>query len=188
MNFYFPQFRALCMAENCTHTLHNLYTLRGAQVRDAHAWSTYMNETIERFADKTDVMFASHHWPCWGTERCRELLQSQRDMYRYLHDQTLRLANQGFTRLEIAEMLTLPPQLDRAWHNRGYYGTVSHNVKAVYQRYLGLVRRQPGQPAPAAAGGVAARGTSSSSAAPTPCSPRRARPTSAASTAGRRSW
>jgi alkyl sulfatase BDS1-like metallo-beta-lactamase superfamily hydrolase len=142
-NFYFPQLRALCMAENCTHNLHNLYTLRGAQVRDAHAWSTYMNETIERYADKTDVIFASHHWPCWGTDRCRDLLRSQRDMYRYLHDQTLHLANQGFTSLEIAEMLKLPDSLDRAWHNRGYYGSVSHDVKAVYQRYLGWFDGNP---------------------------------------------
>jgi alkyl sulfatase BDS1-like metallo-beta-lactamase superfamily hydrolase len=142
-NFYFPQLRALCMAENCTHTLHNLYTLRGAQVRDAHAWAVYMNETIERYADRTDVVFASHHWPCWGTERCRDLLQSQRDMYRYLHDQTLHLANQGHTSLEIAEMLTLPAELDRAWHNRGYYGSVSHDVKAVYQRYLGWFDGNP---------------------------------------------
>ena len=149
-NFYFPQLRALCMAENCTHTLHNLYTLRGAQVRDAHAWSLYMNETIERYAHKTDVVFASHHWPCWGAERCRGLLESQRDMYRYLHDQTLHLANQGHTSLEIAEVLTLPPALDRAWHNRGYYGTVSHDVKAVYQRYLGFFDGNPAnlQPLP----------------------------------------
>jgi alkyl sulfatase BDS1-like metallo-beta-lactamase superfamily hydrolase len=142
-NFYFPQLRALCMAENCTHTLHNLYTLRGAQVRDAHAWAAYMNETIERYADRTDVVFASHHWPCWGTEHCRDLLQSQRDMYRYLHDQTLHLANQGYTSLEIAETLTLPPKLARAWHNRGYYGSVSHDVKAVYQRYLGWFDGNP---------------------------------------------
>jgi alkyl sulfatase BDS1-like metallo-beta-lactamase superfamily hydrolase len=142
-NFYFPQLRALCMAENCTHTLHNLYTLRGAQVRDAHAWSTYMNETIERYASGTDVIFASHHWPCWDTDRCRALLESQRDMYRYLHDQTLHLANQGYTSLEIAEMLELPPRLDRAWHNRGYYGSVSHDVKAVYQRYLGWFDGNP---------------------------------------------
>lgn len=149
-NFYFPQLRALCMAENCTHTLHNLYTLRGAQVRDAYAWSAYMNETIERYAHKTDVIFASHHWPTWGTERCRGLLESQRDMYRYLHDQTLHLANQGYTSLEIAEMLTLPPKLERAWHNRGYYGSVSHDVKAVYQRYLGFFDGNPAdlQPLP----------------------------------------
>jgi len=149
-NFYFPQLRALCMAENCTHTLHNLYTLRGAQVRDAHAWSTYMNESIERYADRTDVIFASHHWPCWGTERCRGLLENQRDMYRFIHDQTLHLANQGYTSLEIAEMLSLPPKLDRAWHNRGYYGSVSHDVKAVYQRYLGFFDGNPAnlQPLP----------------------------------------
>ena len=142
-NFYFPQLRALCMAENCTHTLHNLYTLRGAQVRDAYAWSVYMNETIERYVARTDVIFASHHWPCWGTDRCRELLESQRDMYRYLHDQTLHLANQGRTSLEIAEVLKLPPRLDRAWHNRGYYGSVSHDVKAIYQRYLGWFDGNP---------------------------------------------
>jgi len=142
-NFYFPQFRALCMAENCSHNLHNLYTLRGAEVRDALAWAKYLNETIELYADKTDMIFASHHWPCWGTDRCRELLASQRDMYRYLHDQTLHLANQGYTSVEIAEMFKLPPVLDRAWHNRGYYGTVNHDVKAVYQRYLGWFDGNP---------------------------------------------
>lgn len=142
-NFYFPQFRALCMAENCTHTLHNLYTLRGAEVRDALAWANYLNEAIERYSGKTDVIFASHHWPCWGTNRCRELLASQRDMYRYLHDQTLHLANQGFTSLEIAEMLHLPEKLGRAWHNRGYYGSISHDVKAVYQKYIGFFDGNP---------------------------------------------
>jgi alkyl sulfatase BDS1-like metallo-beta-lactamase superfamily hydrolase len=142
-NFYFPQFKALCMAENCTHTLHNLYTLRGAEVRDPLVWAKYMNESIERYADKTDVIFASHHWPCWGSERCRRLLQSQRDMYRYLHDQTMHLANQGFTMLEIAERLTLPERLDRAWHNRGYYGSINHDVKAVYQKYLGFFDGNP---------------------------------------------
>jgi alkyl sulfatase BDS1-like metallo-beta-lactamase superfamily hydrolase len=142
-NFYFPQFRALCMAENCCHNLHNLYTLRGAEVRDSLAWAKYMNEAIERYADVTDVIFASHHWPTWGTEDCRELLKSQRDMYRYLHDQTLHLANKGFTSLEIAEMFELPAELDRAWHNRGYYGTISHDVKGVYQKYLGFFDGNP---------------------------------------------
>jgi alkyl sulfatase BDS1-like metallo-beta-lactamase superfamily hydrolase len=142
-NFYFPQFRALCMAENCSHNLHNLYTLRGAQVRDALAWSKYLNEAIERYADKTDVIFASHHWPCWGTNRCRALLASQRDMYRFIHDQTLHYANQGFTMTEIAEMLKLPEHLDRAWHNRGYYGSLNHDVKAVYQKYLGWFDGNP---------------------------------------------
>lgn len=143
MNFYFPQFRALCMAENCTHTLHNLYTLRGAEVRDPLVWSKYMNESIERYGARTDVIFASHHWPTWGAERCVGLLKSQRDMYRYLHDQTLHLANQGYTSLEIAEMFKLPEHLDRAWHNRGYYGSVSHDVKAVYQKYLGFFDGNP---------------------------------------------
>jgi alkyl sulfatase BDS1-like metallo-beta-lactamase superfamily hydrolase len=142
-NFYFPQFRALCMAENCSHNLHNLYTLRGAQVRDALAWAKFLNEAIELWAEKTDVVFASHHWPCWGTERCRALLASQRDMYRYLHDQTLHWANKGFTMTEIAEMLRLPGELDRAWHNRGYYGSVNHDVKAVYQKYLGWFDGNP---------------------------------------------
>ena len=142
-NFYFPQFRAVCMAENCTHNLHNLYTLRGAQVRDALAWAKYLNEAIDLWAEKTDVIFASHHWPCWGTERCRELLESQRDMYRYIHDQTLHLANKGYTMNEIAEVLRLPAKLDRAWHNRGYYGTVNHDVKAVYQKYLGWFDGNP---------------------------------------------
>ena len=142
-NFYFPQLRALCMAENCTHNLHNLYTLRGAQVRDSLAWSKFLNETIELWVDKTDVIFASHHWPCWGTERCRELLESQRDMYRYLHDQTLHWANKGYTPTEIAETLRLPAELDRAWHNRGYYGSVNHDVKAVYQKYLGWFDGNP---------------------------------------------
>jgi alkyl sulfatase BDS1-like metallo-beta-lactamase superfamily hydrolase len=131
------------MAENCCHTLHNLYTLRGAEVRDSLAWAKYMNEAIETYSDKTDVIFASHHWPAWGTENCRRLLKSQRDMYRYLHDQTLHLANQGFTSLEIAEMFELPVQLDRAWHNRGYYGSISHDVKGVYQKYLGFFDGNP---------------------------------------------
>jgi alkyl sulfatase BDS1-like metallo-beta-lactamase superfamily hydrolase len=102
MQFYFPQFSALCMAENCTHNLHNLYTLRGAQVRDAKNWAHYINEAIELFADKTDVVFASHHWPVWGRDRCVEFLSKQRDMYKYLHDEVLRLANHGLTMLEIA--------------------------------------------------------------------------------------
>jgi len=142
-NFYFPQFKALCMAENCTHTLHNLYTLRGAQVRDARIWAYYIDEAIELFGRKTDVIFASHHWPTWGRVRCLQLLRRQRDVYKFIHDETLRLANQGHTMLEIAEMLQLPTALAGAWYNRGYYGSVSHNVKAVYQRYLGWFDGNP---------------------------------------------
>jgi alkyl sulfatase BDS1-like metallo-beta-lactamase superfamily hydrolase len=142
-NFYFPKQRAMCMAENCTHTLHNLYTLRGAQVRDARIWAHYIDETIELFGSKTDVIFASHHWPTWGREKCLRFLERQRDMYKFIHDETLRLANHGYTMLEIAEMLQLPPGLAGAWYNRGYYGSVSHNVKAVYQRYLGWFDGNP---------------------------------------------
>jgi len=143
MHFYFPRFRALCMAENATHNLHNLLTLRGALVRDPHAWSGYLTEAIDTFADRADVVFASHHWPTWGHERIVEFLSLQRDMYSYLHDQTLRLLNQGYTGVEIAEMFQMPPALERAWHTHGYYGSVSHNVKAVYQRYMGWFDGNP---------------------------------------------
>jgi alkyl sulfatase BDS1-like metallo-beta-lactamase superfamily hydrolase len=143
MHFYFPQFRALCMAENATHNLHNLLTLRGALVRDPHAWSGYLTEAIDTFADRTDVVFASHHWPTWGRERLVEFLSLQRDLYAYLHDQTLRLLNQGHTGAEIAETMQMPPALERAWHTHGYYGSVSHNVKAIYQRYMGWFDGNP---------------------------------------------
>lgn len=143
MHFYFPRFRALCMAENATHNLHNLVTLRGALVRDPHAWSGYLTEAIDAFATRTDVVFASHHWPTWGRARITEFLALQRDLYAYLHDQTLRLLNYGQTGIEIAEQFQLPPALERAWHARGYYGSVSHNVKAVYQRYMGWFDGNP---------------------------------------------
>ncbi|MEB4209672.1 alkyl/aryl-sulfatase [Mycobacterium sp. 94-17] len=145
MHFYFPQFRALCMAENATHNLHNLLTLRGALVRDPHAWAGYLTEAIDTFADRADVVFASHHWPTWGRDRIVEYLSLQRDLYAYLHDQTLRLLNQGYTGVEIAEMFQMPPALEQAWHTRGYYGSVSHNVKAVYQRYMGWFDGNPGR-------------------------------------------
>ncbi len=145
MHFYFPRFRALCMAENTTHNLHNLLTLRGALVRDPRAWSGYLTEAIDSFADRTDVAFASHHWPTWGQERIVEFLGLQRDLYSYLHDQTLRQLNQGYTGIEIAENFAMPPALERAWHTHGYYGSVSHNVKAVYQRYMGWFDGNPGR-------------------------------------------
>lgn len=143
MNFYFPQFKALCIAENCTHTLHNLYTLRGAKVRDAQSWAFHINQAIELFGDKSDVVFASHHWPRWGKDRIVYFMKQQRDMYKYIHDQTLNLANKGYTMDEIAEMIELPKDLAREWYNRGYYGSVSHDVKAVYQRYLGWFDGNP---------------------------------------------
>ena len=145
MHFYFPRFRALCMAENATHNLHNLLTLRGALVRDPHAWSGYLTEAIDTFADRTDVVFASHHWPTWGRERIVEYLSLQRDLYAYLHDQTLRQLNQGYTGIEIAENFAMPPALEKAWHTHGYYGSVNHNVKAVYQRYMGWFDGNPGR-------------------------------------------
>ncbi|MCH9721373.1 MAG: MBL fold metallo-hydrolase [Actinomycetia bacterium] len=143
MHFYFPKFRALCMAENATHNLHNLLTLRGALVRDPHAWSGYLTEAIDAFAERADVVFASHHWPTWGRERIVEYLSLQRDLYAYLHDQTLRQLNQGYTGIEIAEDFAMPPALERAWHTHGYYGSVNHNVKAVYQRYMGWFDGNP---------------------------------------------
>lgn len=140
---HFPQQRALCAAEDATHTLHNLYTLRGAQVRDAATWWKTLNETIELFGADTDVVFAQHHWPRWGRADIVQYLESQRDLYKYLHDQVLHLANKGETILEIAEKLALPAGLAERWHNRDYYGSVNHNAKAVYQRYLGWYDSNP---------------------------------------------
>ncbi len=145
MNFWFPQFRALCMAENCSHNLHNLYTPRGAQVRDALAWARYLDESIVRYDGKVDLVFTSHHWPVWGAEESMAYLATQRDLYKYLHDQTLRLANKGLTMLEVAERIRLPDSIARHWCNRPYYGTVNHNVKAVYQRYLGWFSGNPAE-------------------------------------------
>ncbi|MFI0353337.1 alkyl/aryl-sulfatase [Actinomadura sp. 9N407] len=143
MNFSFPDRRALCMAENATHNLHNLLTLRGALVRDPRVWARYLTEAIELFAADSDVLFASHHWPTWGTRELTTFLSQQRDLYAYLHDQTLRMLNQGYTGNEIAEMIQMPPALERAWHTHGYYGSVSHNVKAIYQRYMGWFDGNP---------------------------------------------
>ena len=143
MHFYFPRYRALCMAENATHTLHNLLTLRGALVRDPNVWSTYLTQAIRMFGTRADVVFASHHWPTWGADRIVAFLSTQRDLYAYLHDQTLRYINQGYTGAEIAEIIELPPALANAWHTRGYYGSVSHNVKAIYQRYMGWFDGNP---------------------------------------------
>jgi len=143
MNFYFPDHKALCMAENATHNLHNLLTLRGAVVRDPRMWARYLNEAIHLFARDADVAFASHHWPMWGSERIVTYLSQQRDLYAYLHDQTLRMLNAGSTGIEIAEQMELPPVLEASWHTHGYYGSVSHNVKAIYQRYLGWFDGNP---------------------------------------------
>lgn len=144
MNLYFPDSRALCMAENASHTLHNVLTIRGAQVRDSRGWSRYLDEALIAYGDKASVVFAQHHWPIWGRDEIRTYLADQRDMYQYIHDQTLRLVNQGLTPLEIADTLNaLPPNLARKWYARDYYGTVSHNVRAVYQRYMGFYDGNP---------------------------------------------
>jgi len=143
MNILFPDHRALCLAENCTANLHNLYTLRGAQVRDALGWSKYIQECLEKYLDDIDVSFASHHWPRWGHDEILLYLENQRDLYRCIHDQTMRLANLGYTMNEIAEEIELPPHLASQFYNRDYYGTVRHNAKAVYQRYLGWFDANP---------------------------------------------
>ena len=143
MNFYFPHRRALCMAENATRNLHNLVTLRGAVVRDARVWASYLDEAAVMFGPDTDVAFASHHWPTWGGDRVVGYLSLQRDLYAYLHDQTLRLMNKGLNGAEAAEAMVMPPALEQAWHTHGYYGSVNHNVKAVYQRYLGWFDGNP---------------------------------------------
>jgi alkyl sulfatase BDS1-like metallo-beta-lactamase superfamily hydrolase len=143
LNFHLPASRVLCVAENAVHCMHNVLTPRGALVRDALAWSKYLGEAIDLFGERSDAMFAQHHWPRWGKERVLAYLAQHRDMYRYLHDQTLRLANRGLTPTEIAAEVRLPPSLARSWWCRGYYGTVSHNVRAVYQRYLGFFDGNP---------------------------------------------
>ena len=140
---YLPDFKALCTAEDATHNFHNLLTLRGAVVRDPHGWARYLTETIDMFGDDVEVVFASHHWPTWGKDRVVEFLSTQRDLYAYVHDQTLRMINKGLTGPEIAEEIQLPPSLENAWSAKGYYGSISHNVKAIYQRYLGWFDGNP---------------------------------------------
>jgi alkyl sulfatase BDS1-like metallo-beta-lactamase superfamily hydrolase len=140
---YYPRFKVLNMAEIATHNFHNLLPIRGAEVRDALAWSKYLGEAAETFGDKSEAVIAQHHWPVFGKERARNFLVNQRDLYKYLHDQTVRLMNQGFTAPEIAEQLELPASLANEWENRGYYGTVRHNAKAIYQKYLGWYDDNP---------------------------------------------
>ncbi|MFI5630260.1 alkyl/aryl-sulfatase [Streptomyces sp. NPDC051664] len=143
MNFYLPDHRVLLIAENVNHSLHNVLTLRGAQVRDAHAWASYITESIRLF-DRAEVLIGSHNWPTWGNDEVMRMLAEQRDAYAYIHDQTVRLMNQGLTGPEIAEEIqSFPGQLARAWSVRGYYGSISHNVKAVYQRYMGWYDGNP---------------------------------------------
>lgn len=157
LTFYMPQYKAFCGAEVVSHTMHNLYTLRGAKVRDALKWSDYIDQAIDLFGQDAEVYFGSHHWPIWGKERINSFLKSQRDTYKFIHDQTLRMANSGATPREIAEQLRLPSTLDKNFSNRGYYGTLSHNSKAVYQLYFGWYDSNPANlnPLPPAEAGAA---------------------------------
>jgi alkyl sulfatase BDS1-like metallo-beta-lactamase superfamily hydrolase len=142
LTFYLPDLKTFCGAEVVSHNMHNLYTLRGAKVRDAVKWSGYIDEVIALFGD-AEVYFGSHHWPIWGNERVVDFLEKQRDTYKYINDQALRLALHGNTPREIAEQIELPESLRTSFPSRGYYGTLKHNAKAVYQRYFGWYDGNP---------------------------------------------
>ncbi|MUK66921.1 alkyl/aryl-sulfatase [Aliivibrio fischeri] len=135
--FYFPQYKTMMAAEVMTHTIHNISTLRGAKTRDASSWASYVDQALHTYGDKADTMIASHHWPTWGQENIKGQLAKTRDMYKFVHDQTLRLANKGYTPNEISATIKLPDSLGKEWYNRGYYGTVSHNARATYDYYFG---------------------------------------------------
>ncbi|WP_315812748.1 alkyl/aryl-sulfatase [Bradyrhizobium sp. SZCCHNR2028] len=143
MHFFVPRYRLLNLAENCTHNFHNLLPFRGADVRDALAWSKYLGEALQLWGGKAEVMCGQHHWPIWGASRVDGMIREQRDLYKFAHDQTVRLMNHGLTASEIAEQIRLPRSLEGAWHARGYYGHIRHNVKAIYQKYLGWYDANP---------------------------------------------
>jgi alkyl sulfatase BDS1-like metallo-beta-lactamase superfamily hydrolase len=143
MHFFVPRYKLLNLAENCTHNFHNLLPFRGADVRDALAWSKYLSEALQMWGGQAEAMCGQHHWPVWGKERVDTMIRQQRDLYKFAHDQTLRLLNHGLTASEIAETIKLPKSLDGAWHTRGYYGHIRHNVKAIYQKYLGWYDANP---------------------------------------------
>src|SRR6202049_4508845 len=143
MHFFIPRYKLLNLAENCTHNFHNLLPFRGADVRDALAWSKYLGEALQMWGGKAEAMCGQHHWPVWGRERIDTMIRQQRDLYKFAHDQTIRLMNHGLTAAEIAEVIKLTASLAGAWHGRGYYGHIRHNVKAVYQKYLGWYDANP---------------------------------------------
>jgi alkyl sulfatase BDS1-like metallo-beta-lactamase superfamily hydrolase len=143
MHWFIEQLRALTAAENCCHTLHNTYSMRGTSCRDPQAWAKYLNQTIDMWGDRAEVMYGMHHWPVWGRDRILEMLEKGRDGYRYINDQTLRLANHGYTPVEIAEQIEFPPELANHWAMRPYYGSLNHNVKATYTKYLGWFDGNP---------------------------------------------
>ncbi|MFV9691887.1 MAG: alkyl/aryl-sulfatase [Desulfobacteria bacterium] len=143
MHYYIKEYRALCPAENVNHTMHNLYTLRGAKVRDSKVWAKHVDNMLLKWGDRSDVLFAPHHWPSWGTEDIKEHVAKQRDTYKFLHDRVLHLANKGYTMDEIGDMVKLPAELDSTWASHGYYGSISHNARAVYNFYLGYFDGNP---------------------------------------------
>ncbi len=143
MNTWFPQYKALWMAENCTGTLHNLYTLRGAAVRDGAAWAKYITEAITLYGGEAQVVFQSHNWPHWGNETAVAYLENTAAVYKFINDQTLTYLNQGYTSDEISNMIQLPAPLEKNWYTRQYYGTVAHNSKAVYQKFMGWYDANP---------------------------------------------
>ena len=143
MNAYFPKYKGLWLAENCTGTMHNLYTLRGAQVRDAAEWSRYILAAEQLFGDETDVVFQSHNWPHWGTDTIKAYMENTASVYQFIHDQTLHYINLGYTSSEISRTLSFPEDLEKVWYTRQYYGTLSHNIKAVYQKYMGWYDANP---------------------------------------------
>jgi alkyl sulfatase BDS1-like metallo-beta-lactamase superfamily hydrolase len=145
MHFYTPDLRALCTAENAVHTLHNFYTLRGAKTRDISRWVKYLDQTLDMWGDEAEVLYAPHHWPVWGSADIRKHIENYRDAFKYIHDRSLHLANSGYTMPEIGDMVQLPPELEENWATRSYYGTVSHNARAVYNFYLGYFNGNPAE-------------------------------------------
>jgi alkyl sulfatase BDS1-like metallo-beta-lactamase superfamily hydrolase len=145
MHFYTPELKALCTAENSVHTLHNFYTLRGAKTRDTARWVKYLNQTLDMWGDKAEVLYAPHHWPTWGNAAIVEHIENYRDAFKFIHDRSMHLANNGYTMPQIGDMVKLPEVLAKNWATRGYYGTVSHDARAVYNFYLGYFSANPAE-------------------------------------------
>lgn len=143
MHYYIKEYKALCPAENVNHTMHNLYTLRGAKVRDSKAWSKHIDNMLLKWGDEAQVLFAPHHWPSWGNDNIKNHVAKQRDTYKFMHDQVLRLANHGYTIDEVGDMVKMPKELDQTWSSHGYYGSISHNARAIYNFYLGYFDGNP---------------------------------------------
>jgi alkyl sulfatase BDS1-like metallo-beta-lactamase superfamily hydrolase len=145
MHFYTPDLKALCTAENAVHTLHNFYTLRGAKTRDTARWVKYLNQTLDMWGDKAEVLYAPHHWPIWGNAEIVAHIENYRDAFKYIHDRSMHFANNGYTMPQLGDMVKLPPVLAKNWATRGYYGTVSHDARAVYNFYLGYFSANPAE-------------------------------------------